>query len=96
MKGDEMPAQPHGAGRLRRAATLTAALGLGAVLAVPGVGLAQTDETTTTTVVEDTSEETTDTTVADQTTTTDDPQMDRSGRGDPNCDHDEEASTSDA
>lgn len=42
-----MPAQSNKVRRLTGAAALVGTLGLGAVLGIPGVGLAQTEHTTT-------------------------------------------------
>ena len=85
-----MPTQAKGPRRYVAGAAIAGALALGATLAFPGVGQAQTEETTTTTVVEEeTTEPTTETTVpsdgsSDET---------RPERGDANCDHAEEETT---
>ena len=99
-----MPDQARAPRRVKRVALLACAVALGALLAIPGIGLAQTDDTSTTTVVErteTTAADQTDTTVAKDTdsgsdTTTDDSQTDRPARGDGNCDHAEDASPSEA
>ena len=78
--------------RLTGAAALVGALGLGAVLGIPGVGLAQTEDTTTTVVEE--SSETTGTTVAEETTETEKSRTQRPDRGDGDCEKDEGTTSS--
>ena len=78
-----MPTQAKGLRRYVAGAAIAGALALGATLAFPGVGQAQTEETTTTTVVEETTEPSTETTVPSDGATDETPQE----RGDPNCDH---------
>lgn len=95
-----MPTRSNRVKRLTGAAAMAGALGLGAIVAFPGVGLAQTDDTTTT-VVEESSEPTTDTTVTegpDPTVSEEDTnsQADRPQQGDGNCEHGEEISPDDA
>jgi hypothetical protein len=99
-----MPDQARAPRRVRRVALLAGAVALTALLAIPGIGLAQTGDTSTTTVVEEaetTIADQTDTTAATDTdsgsdTTTDNSQGDRPARGDGNCDHAEDTSTSEA
>jgi hypothetical protein len=77
---------------------------LGALLAIPGIGLAQTDDASTTTVVDEaetTVADKSDTSVAEDTdsgshSATDDTRSDRPSRGDANCDHAEDTSTSES
>ena len=95
-----MPTRSHSVKRLLGAAAMVGALGLGAIVAFPGVGLAQTEDTTTT-VVEESSEPTTDTTVTEGPDSTlseegTKSQADRPQRGDGSCDHGEEISPDDA
>ena len=68
------------------------AQGLGAVLGIPSVGLAQTEDTTTTVVEE--SSETTGTTVTDETTETEKSGAERPNRGDGDCEKDEDTTSS--
>ena len=90
-----MPTQARSLRRIVAAAGIAGALALGATLAFPGVGQAQTDETTTTVV-----EETTETTVAGDETPSNEAPADESTdetrpqRGDGNCDHAEDATSS--
>ena len=65
----KMPNQARTMKRLTGAAALVAALGLGAILAFPSVGLAQETDTSTT-VEEESSAATTDTSVVEETDTT--------------------------
>jgi len=84
-----MPTQAKSARRYVAVAAIAGALALGATLAFPGVGQAQTEETTTTTAVEETTEPTTETTVpSDQSS-----DEARQERGDKNCDYAEEETT---
>jgi hypothetical protein len=84
-----MPTQAKSPRRHVAAAAIAGAIALGATLAFPGVGQAQTEETTTTTVVEETTEPTTETTApSDQSSDETRPE-----RGDGNCDHAEEETT---
>jgi len=78
-----MPTQAKGPRRYVAGAAIAGALALGATLAFPGVGQAQTEETTTTTVVEETTEPSSETTVPSDGATDEA----RPERGDPNCDH---------
>ena len=85
-----MPTQAKSPRRYVAAAAIALALALGATLAFPGVGQAQTDRTTTTTVVEEeTTEPTTETTVPSNQSSDET----RPERGDGNCDHGEEETT---
>jgi len=84
-----MPTQAKSPRRYVAAAAIAGALALGATLAFPGVGQAQTEETTTTTVVEETTEPTTETTVPSNQSSDET----RPERGDGNCDHGEEETT---
>jgi hypothetical protein len=81
-----MPTQAMSLRRYVAAVAVAGAVALGAVLAFPGVGQAQSDETTTT-VAEETTEPKT-TVPSDQSSDETRPE-----RGDGNCDHVEEGTT---
>jgi hypothetical protein len=100
-KGDEMPDQARSSTRVRRSALLARGAALTALLAIPGIGLAQTADSSTTTVLDrgtttlaDKNE--TKTTDSGSDTTTEDSQSNRSARGGVNCDHAEDTSTAEA
>jgi hypothetical protein len=80
-----MPTQDKSPRRYVAAAAIVGAIALGATLAFPGVGQAQTEETTTTTVVEEATEPTAPSDQSSDET--------RPERGDGNCDHAEEETT---
>ena len=87
-----MPAQTNKVTRLTGAVALVGALGLGAVLGIPSVGLAQTEDTTT--IVVEESSETTGSTVADETTETEKSGAERPDRGGSDCEKDEDTTSS--
>ena len=94
-----MPDQARSPRRVRRSALLASGAALTALLAVPGIGLAQTADSSTTTVVDGGSTsvaDTSETTTTDSDTTTEDTRSSRPEHGDANCDHAEDTSTAEA
>jgi hypothetical protein len=86
---------------VRRSALLASGAALTALLAVPGIGLAQTTDSSTTTVVDGGSttvadKDETKTTDSGSDTTTEDTQSSRPARDDADCDRAEDTTTAEA